>query len=121
MQLEHIDSGTEFDWGKTSNDYAAFRHGYPESFYALLSSLGVGLPGQRILDLGTGTGVLARAFARRGARVTGIDVSADQIQAARRLTAESGLQIDYRVSRVEEVDWPADSLDVVSAGQAWLY
>jgi hypothetical protein len=51
MQLDRIDGGLEFDWGKTSRDYAAFRHGYPESFYELLSALGVGRPGQRILDL----------------------------------------------------------------------
>jgi 2-polyprenyl-3-methyl-5-hydroxy-6-metoxy-1,4-benzoquinol methylase len=121
MQLDRIDGGLEFDWGKTSRDYAAFRHGYPESFYELLSALGVGRPGQRILDLGTGTGVLARAFARRGAVVTGVDAAAEQIAAARRLAAESGLQIDYQVLRVEELDWLADSFDVASAGQAWLY
>jgi hypothetical protein len=28
-----IDGGKEFDWGKTSGDYAAFRDIYPDAFY----------------------------------------------------------------------------------------
>jgi len=64
VKLPQIDNSRAFDWGKTSQDYAAYRAGYPESFYELLAALGVGKPGQRILDLGTGTGVLARAFAK---------------------------------------------------------
>jgi hypothetical protein len=58
-----IYDGKEVDWGKTSNDYILYRPGYPDSFYDKLAALGVGLKGQRILDLGTGTGVLARNFA----------------------------------------------------------
>src|SRR4030095_15888693 len=53
-----IDGGTAFDWGKTSPDYAVYRPGYPKSFYAILQAVGIGAPGQHILDLGTGTGVL---------------------------------------------------------------
>lgn len=77
-----IDQGCPFDWGKTSPDYAVYRPGYPASFYAILQAVGIGQPGQHILDLGTGTGVLARAFARQGAHVTGIDIAAEQIAAA---------------------------------------
>ena len=74
MKRKHIDNEREFDWGKTSQDYAACRTGYPELFYEVLAVLGIGKPGQKILDLGTGTGVLARAFAKRGAVVTGVDM-----------------------------------------------
>jgi 2-polyprenyl-3-methyl-5-hydroxy-6-metoxy-1,4-benzoquinol methylase len=56
----------------------------------VLAALGIGQPGQRILDLGTGTGVLARAFAKRGAVVTGVDIAANQIAAAAALAAQGG-------------------------------
>src|SRR5437867_9888087 len=79
LKLKHIDNEQEFDWGRASPDYAKYRSGYPESFYEVLAALGIGKPRQRILDLGTGTGVLARAFAKRGALVTGVDISANQI------------------------------------------
>jgi SAM-dependent methyltransferase len=116
-----IDDGREIDWGKASRDYSAYRPGYPEEFYELLAKLGVGVPGQRILDLGTGTGALARAFAARGAVVTGVDIAADQVREAQRLASESGLSIRFLVSRVEDLDLPPDSLDAVSAGQSWIY
>ena len=67
MKNDDIDGGREFDWGRTSEEYAAYRQGYPPAFYAMLQALGIGTPEQRILDLGTGTGVLARAFAGSGA------------------------------------------------------
>ena len=121
MKLPHIDNERPFDWGKTSQDYAEFRAGYPESFYDVLSALGIGRPGQRILDLGTGTGVLARAFARRGARVTGVDIAANQIAAAQDLAAREGLDIGFHVCAAEAVEFPEASFDVVTAGQSWLY
>jgi hypothetical protein len=37
-----IDLGREIDWGKTSQDYSAYRPGPPEEFYARLRELGVG-------------------------------------------------------------------------------
>ena len=121
MRLDGIDDGKAFDWGRASEAYARFRPGYPEDFYELLASLGVGLPGQRMLDLGTGTGVLAIVFARRGAHVTGVDISDRQVAVARDVARREGLDIAFEVSRVEDVDFPASSFDVVSAGQSWLY
>ena len=35
--------------------------------------MGIGLPGQHVVDLGSGTGALARGFAIRGCVVTGVD------------------------------------------------
>ena len=41
--------GTSIDWGKTSQDYANYRYGQPNSFYEKLSALGVGQKTQKIL------------------------------------------------------------------------
>lgn len=116
-----IDRGRDIDWGRTSTDYGTFRPGPPASFYAKLRALEVGLEGQRILDLGTGTGALAREFAKAGARVSGADVSEHQIAEARRLAETDGLEIDFRVGPAEEIPFDAGSFDVVSANQCWLY
>lgn len=115
------DPGRSIDWGKTSPDYARFRPGYPEGFYQVLRGMGVGLPGQRLLDLGTGTGVVARAMARAGCQVTGIDPSSAQILEAARLAMEEGLPIDLRVGRAEETGLPSHAWDILIAAQAWLY
>jgi 2-polyprenyl-3-methyl-5-hydroxy-6-metoxy-1,4-benzoquinol methylase len=121
VKLPTIDHEREFDWGKTSQDYTAYRAGYPESFYEVLAALGIGTPGQKILDLGTGTGVLARAFAKRGAVVTGVDIAANQIAAAQALATQEGLHVTFQVRAAEAIDFPEHSFEVISAGQSWLY
>lgn len=55
------------------------------------------LSGQSVLDIGCGEGTNTRLFARRGARMTGIDICPAFIDAARREEAERPLGIDYHV------------------------
>lgn len=55
MKLEHVDSEKSFDWSKSSEYYAKYRDIYPKEFYQILSALGIGKKGQKILDLCTGT------------------------------------------------------------------
>ena len=119
--LNSIDPGRTIDWGRTSDDYASYRPGPPDSFYRRLGALGVGLAGQRILDLGTGTGVLARKFAGEGAIVTGVDVSANQIATAKRLAAAERLDIQFACAPAEDTGLPAASFDAITANQCWLY
>jgi SAM-dependent methyltransferase len=120
-QLPPTDPGRTFDWSRTSSDYAAYRPGPPPRLYEMLAALGIGRPGQRLLDLGTGTGLLAREFARRGASVAGTDIAAGQIDAARAEAAREGLTVDFRVAPAEQSPFPPASFDVVSAGQCWWY
>ncbi len=119
--MASIDPGRSIDWGRTSSDYAEFRPGPPTSFYERLRELGVGIAGQRILDLGTGTGVLAREFASAGCRAVGVDISAEQIEAARALAQGERLAAEFRVAPAEDTGLPAASFDVVTANQCWLY
>jgi len=107
------------DFGATSDDYARHRAGFPESLFERLAARGIGMEGQSIVDLGTGTGSLGRGFARRGSRVIGIDPAEALLHAARELDARAGVSVEYRVARAEETGLPDAAFDVVSAGQCW--
>ncbi len=72
------------------------------------------LAGRRILDVGCGGGLLAEPLARAGGRVTGIDMSAAQLAAARRHAARGGLDIDYRHTTAEALaEAQPEGFDVV--------
>jgi SAM-dependent methyltransferase len=107
------------DFGRTAGDYALHRAGFPEPLFERLLGAGVVRAGERLLDLGTGTGTLARGFARHGLLVTGLDPAAAMLEQARRLDRAAGLQVDYVLARAEATGLPDQSFDVVSAGQCW--
>lgn len=116
-----IDGGRPIDWSRTSADYAEHRPGPPARLFEMLAALGIGAPGQRILDLGTGTGLVARELARRGALASGIDVAAGQIEAARRRAADESLAVDFVVAPAEACPFADAIFDAVMASQCWMY
>ncbi len=61
------------------------------------------LAGRRVLDIGCGGGLLAEGMARRGARVTGIDLAPGALAVARLHALEAGLAVDYREVAAEEL------------------
>ena len=117
----NIDSGKAFDWGRASEDYAKYRDIYPEEFYQKLVDRGLCVNGQKVLDLGTGTGVLPRNMYAYGADWTGCDISENQILQAKRLSEEAGMNIDYYALPTEEVDFPDNTFDVITACQCFWY
>ena len=116
---KNIDSGRPFDWGRTSQDYAKYRDIYPPQFYEKIISRGLCTAGQRVLDLGTGTGVLPRNMYRFGAKWTGTDISENQIQQAKQLSQR--MDIDYYAMSAEELEFPDGSFDVITACQCFWY
>ena len=116
---KRIDSGKAFDWGRTSADYGKYRDIYPQIFYDKILARGLCTKGQKVLDIGTGTGVIPRNMYRYGAKWTGTDISDNQIAKAKILS--EGMDIDYHVSSTENLDFPQESFDVITACQCFWY
>lgn len=75
------------------------------------------LAGKRVLDVGCGGGILAESMARRGAQVTGIDLSERPLSVARLhlLDSEEKLILEYRMIAVEALaEEQAASFDVIT-------
>jgi SAM-dependent methyltransferase len=70
-------------------------------------------PGERILDLSTGTGWTSRVVARRGAIVTGADIAGDLLDAARARARAEGLPIDYQLGDAENLPFADGEFDAV--------
>lgn len=109
------------DFGKTASDYSKHRQGFPDELFEMLQALGVNLAGTRAVDLGTGTGSLARGMARREAAVTGVDPSIDLTEEAKRLDYEWGVSTQYVQATAEKTGLESGSVDVVASGQSWWW
>jgi SAM-dependent methyltransferase len=68
--------------------------------------------GLDVIELGCGTAYISSWLARRGARVTGIDNSAEQLRTARRLQNEHNLHFPLIHGDAEQVPLPAGSFDL---------
>ncbi len=123
MKLKSIDNGNNFDWSMASSDYAKYRDIYPKEMYQMLNCFGVGKKGQKILDIGTGTGVIPRNMYACGYEgdFYGIDIADGQIAMAKELSKSSNMDISYKVCSAEKLDFDNDSFDIVIAVQCWSY
>lgn len=73
------------------------------------------LAGLRIADIGCGGGLVSEPLARLGAEVTGIDPAEENVEAASTHAAQSGLEIDYRAARAEDLAQDGAQFDAVIA------
>ncbi|MBQ9512692.1 MAG: methyltransferase domain-containing protein [Lachnospiraceae bacterium] len=118
---DRIDAGKAFDWGRVSREYARYRDIYPEEFYQKIVDRGLCISGQEVLDLGTGTGVLPRNMYKYGAEWTGTDISPEQIEQAKRMASAADMKIDFQTVSTEQLDFPAEHFDVITACQCFWY
>ena len=69
--------------------------------------------GLRFLDVGCGGGLISEPLTRMGANVTGIDASDRNIRTAQVHAIQSGLDIDYRATTVEDICAGGETFDAV--------
>lgn len=71
------------------------------------------LSGLSVLDIGCGGGLVCEPLSRLGARVTGLDPAAENIEAARHHASGQGLAVTYRAGRVEDLVGETATFDAV--------
>jgi ubiquinone/menaquinone biosynthesis C-methylase UbiE len=70
-------------------------------------------PGEEVLDIGTGTGVVAITAARAGAHVTAIDLTPVLVEHARENSKVAGVDVAWHEGDAEDLPFPDASFDVV--------
>lgn len=92
----------------------AFGSGHHDTTLGCLEAVGVlDLEGASVLDVGTGTGILAIAAARRGARhVVGVDVDEDAVEVAAANASANDVRLDLARGSVDDVH---ETFDLVLA------
>jgi ubiquinone/menaquinone biosynthesis C-methylase UbiE len=86
------------------------------TYEAALRHVGLA-PGDRVLDVGCGTGVFLRLCADRGAVVAGLDAAGGMVEAARARVPEA----DLRVGDVQSLPYDDDAFDLVTGFASFFY
>ena len=97
-------------WSSGGRAYDEVSHGISEGIRHCVMRLDP-KEDERILDIATGTGLTARHIARSGATVTGIDIADGLLEAARQLSSEEGLSIDWQLGDAEKLPFGEASFD----------
>jgi SAM-dependent methyltransferase len=103
---EYTDQKARESWAKDEIDWGMFSG--PESE---LNTLG-DVAGKDVIELGCGTAYFGAWLAKRGARVVGVDVTPAQLETARRLQQETGLDMQFVEASAEDVPLPDASFDL---------
>jgi SAM-dependent methyltransferase len=99
-------------WGAGGKDYDRISKGIADSIEHCVLRLDP-RPGERILDLSTGTGWTSRVVARRGATVTGVDIASELLATARANAEAEELPIEYRLGDAESLPFEDGEFDAV--------
>lgn len=107
---------TSSAFDRIADHYDAGRPGYPSALFEALAQLrGRRLDGARVVDVGAGTGIAARALHDRGARVLAVDTSAGMLARLRERTPSLPAVLGDGVA----LPVPSGSVDLVTYAQSW--
>jgi SAM-dependent methyltransferase len=110
--IEQLKARLKAMWMDGNYDY--FSRFMESSAVEFLDRLGV-RKGDTLLDVACGSGQLGLIAARRGARVTGIDIATNLIAAARARAAAEGLDARFDEGDAESLPYPDASFDIVAS------
>ncbi len=103
---DYMDASASANWAATEISWGIF--GVPETDVNVIGDVG----GLDVVELGCGTAYFSSWLARRGARPVGVDVTPAQLDTARRLQAETGIQFPLIEASAEAVPLPDASFDL---------
>jgi SAM-dependent methyltransferase len=103
---EYTDAEADRVWLRDEITWGMF--GVPEHEVGILGEV----DGLDVIDLGCGTGYFSAWLARRGARPVGVDVTPAQLETARRLQRETGIEFPLIEASGEDVPLPDASFDL---------
>jgi SAM-dependent methyltransferase len=103
-------------WGSRPRDWAADEDQQVATYEEAIRRVGVAR-GQRVLDVGCGTGVFLRLVAERGAQPFGLDASEALLEIARERVPEA----DLRVGEMEALPYADDSFDLVTGFNSFFF
>lgn len=95
------------------SDPARYDRARPRYPRALIERILTDLPGRRVLDVGAGTGIVARQLQAAGCQVLGVDPDARMAEFAR----HSGVEVE--VATFEDWQAAGRTFDAVVSGQSW--
>jgi 2-polyprenyl-3-methyl-5-hydroxy-6-metoxy-1,4-benzoquinol methylase len=109
--IEHMEDSMRAPW--VVGDFGAIAReiGAPEA-ERFVARLGLE-PGARVLDIACGTGNVTIPLARRGAVVSGLDMTPPLLEQARARATRDGLHIRFDEGFAETLPYPDGSFDVV--------
>jgi ubiquinone/menaquinone biosynthesis C-methylase UbiE len=111
-EVQPIKDGQKLVW--SLGDYRELARQSEPAAVALVEACGVG-PGMEVLDVAAGTGNLAVAAARRGARVVASDLTPRMVELGRERSVAEGLDIEWREADAEDLPFDDGRFDVAAS------
>ena len=103
-------------WGARARDWAANEEQQAPTYEEAIRRVGIG-PGQRVLEVGCGSGVFLRLAADRGAAVAGLDASEALLELARARVPEA----DLRLGDMQFLPYEDDEFDIVCGFNSFFF
>jgi SAM-dependent methyltransferase len=103
-------------WGARPGDWARTEEQQQPGYEEALRRVGLE-PGERVLDVGCGTGVFLELVAERGAQPFGIDAAPALLELARRRVPGA----DLRIGDMELLPYPDDHFDLVTGFTSFFF
>jgi SAM-dependent methyltransferase len=113
------DHRRRLSFGTVAAQYERHRPGYPAEMVDAVLEYARAQPGDRILDVGAGTGRATLLFAQRGYALTAIEPDGEMAAVASRRAATAGLTIETIKTDFEHASLPAQGFQIVISATAW--
>ncbi len=106
----YVSYSDDIDAKRFRSPYPVRRYAHDKQYNSVLSFVN---SGDTVLDAGCGEGSLSRMLAKKGAIVSGTDISEPNVANAQKLAAAEGLSITFQTADLENLPFPDNSFDVV--------